>query len=96
MLQGSDLGPLLFPVQIDDLPKAIKHKAIPILFPDDTGTVITNPNNIQFQNDLNIVFGQLNKWFKAFFPLNSDKTYFIQFINKSTCTADIQITYENK
>jgi hypothetical protein len=28
--------------------------------------------------------------------LNFDKTYFIQFTNKSTCTSDIQITYEDK
>ena len=28
--------------------------------------------------------------------MNFDKNYFIQFINKSTCTSDIQITYEDK
>jgi hypothetical protein len=26
----------------------------------------------------------------------NDKTYFIQFTNKSTCTSDIQITHEDK
>ena len=38
---------------------------IPILFANDISILITSPNNIQFQSDLNIVFGQLNKWFKA-------------------------------
>jgi hypothetical protein len=28
--------------------------------------------------------------------LNSDKIDFIQFINKSTCTADMQIKYKEK
>jgi len=28
--------------------------------------------------------------------LNFDKTYFFQCIDKSTCTSDIQITYEDK
>jgi hypothetical protein len=28
--------------------------------------------------------------------LNFDKTYFIQFTNKYTCTSDIQTTYEDK
>jgi hypothetical protein len=40
---------------------------------------------------------QPNKWFKAsLLSLNYDKTYFIQFINKSTCTSDVQIMYEDK
>ena len=75
----------------------IEHRAIPILFADDTSILITIPNNIQFHSDLNIVFGQLNKWFKAnLLGLNFDKNYFIQFINKSTCTSDIKIMYEDK
>ena len=28
--------------------------------------------------------------------MNFDKTYFIQFTNKSECTSDIQIKYEDK
>ena len=91
------MGPLLFLVYINDLPKAIQHKAFPILFADSTSVLITSPNNIKFQRDLNIVFGQLNKWFKAnLLSLNFDRNYFIQFTNKSTCTSDIQITYEDK
>jgi len=44
---------------------ATEHKAILILFTDDTSVLITSPNNIQFQGDLNVGFGQLNKWFKT-------------------------------
>ena len=95
--QGSIFGPLLFLVYINDLPKAIEHKAIPILFADDTSILITGPNNIKFQSDVNIVFGKLNKWFKVnLLPLNFYKTYFIQFTNKSTRTSDIQITHEDE
>jgi len=65
-----------------DLPKAIEHKAIPMLFADNTSMLITSHNNIQFQGDLNIVFGQLNEWFKAnLLSRNADKTYLIQFTN---------------
>ena len=62
-----------------------------------TSILITSPDNTQFQSDLNIVFGQLNKWFTDnLLSWNSDKTYFIQFTNKITCTSDMQITYEDK
>jgi len=53
--QGLILGPLLFLVYINDLRKAIEHKGIPILFADDTSILITSPNNIHFQSDLNVV-----------------------------------------
>jgi len=55
--QGSILCPLLLLIYINDLPKAIEHKAIPVLFADDTSTLITNPTNIKFQSDINIMFG---------------------------------------
>jgi len=89
VLQCSIWGPLLFLVYINDLPKAIEPKAVPILFAADTSILITSPNNMQFQIDLNVVFGQLNKWFKSnLLPF--------QFTNKSTCASYIQITYKDK
>ena len=92
MPQGSILCPLLFLVYIDDLPKAKEHKAIPILFADDTSILITSPNNIQFQSDIKIMFGQLNEWFKAnLLSLNFDKTYFVQFTNKSICNSTYKL-----
>jgi hypothetical protein len=83
VLQGSILGPLLFLIYINDLPKAVKHKALPILFAADTSILLTSPNNIQLQNDLNTISEQLNNWFKSnLLFLSLEKTSFIQFTNK--------------
>jgi len=76
---------------INDLPKAIEHKAIPILIADGNDILITSPNNVKFQSGLNVVFGQLNKWFMTnLLSLNFDKTYVILFTNK----VHVLLTYK--
>jgi hypothetical protein len=52
------LGPLLFFLYVNNLPKALEHKATLILFADDTSILITSPDAIQLQNDLNIASEQ--------------------------------------
>jgi len=95
--QGSILGLLLFLLYINALPKAVQHKALPILFANDTIILITSPNNNQLQSDLNIVFAQLSKWFRSnLLFLNFDKTHFIQFNNASKCTSVTEIEYEDE
>jgi len=61
VLKGSILGPLFFLIYINDIPKAVERKALPILFADDTSILLTSPNNIQMQSDINLGFEQLNK-----------------------------------
>jgi hypothetical protein len=95
--QGSILGRLLFLVYINNLPRAVEHKAVPIQFAAKTSILLTSPNNTQLQSNLNEVFMELNKWFKSnllFF--NFDKTPFIQFTNKSSCITDMEVKYEDK
>jgi hypothetical protein len=96
VLQGSVLGPLLFLLYINDLPNAVTHNDVLILFADDTSVIITSQNVHDFQNDLNISLHQLSKWFQVnSLSLNFTKTFFLQFINKSPNHFDINITHRN-
>jgi hypothetical protein len=61
--QGSVLGPLLFLIFINDLPKFINEKSVPILFADDTSILVPHPNPLVFYNTINTVFQILNDWF---------------------------------
>jgi len=62
--QGSVLGPLLFLIFVNDLPKFINDKSVLMLFADDTSILVSHSNPMVFYNMINTVFQTLNDWFK--------------------------------
>jgi hypothetical protein len=84
VLQGSVLGPILFLIFINNLPKFVNDKSVPILFADDTSILLSHSNPTDFNNNINNVFKILCDRFKQnLFSLNLTKTHFMKFTNKN-------------
>ena len=83
--QGSVLGPLLFLIYVNDLPKTINDKTIPILFTDDTSIIVKSPNSKDFQTNMVTAFNCVNKWFKVnLLSININKTHYVNLKPKTS------------
>ena len=94
--QGSVLGLLLFLICVNDLPKTINDKTVPILYIDDTSIIVKSPNSKDFQSNMVTAFNCVNKWFKVnLLSINGDKTHYNQFKTKNKPTLDINIVFND-
>jgi hypothetical protein len=91
------LGPLLFLIYINNLPKTVNDLAIPILFADDTTILITSPNKHDFELKVTTAFNLINEWLNTnLLPINFNKTHFMQFTTNNKPEPHLQITHPNK
>jgi hypothetical protein len=88
---------MLFLLYVNDLPKIINNKSIPMLFADDISILFTNSNFTIYSKDIHTVFECINKWFKGdSLPLNFEKTHYIYFVTRDNTTINMKIGYDNK
>jgi hypothetical protein len=95
--QGSILGPLLFLLSINELPKSINDGAEMVLFADYTSIIVASPIRTEVKNNVIKVFQDINRWFTAnLLSLNVEKTQFMQFVTKNNSLLDYNIMHSNK
>jgi hypothetical protein len=74
------------------LPKTVNDKTVPILFADDTSTIVKSPNSKNFQTNIVTAFNCVNKWFKVnLLSIDVDKTHYVHFKTKHKPTIDVNI-----
>ena len=86
--QGSVLGPLLFLIYVNDLPKVSKVMQF-YLFADDTSIYFDSNNLVYLQKIVNRELKKIKKWLEANqLALNIDKTNYVMFHSPTRKTEE--------
>lgn len=92
--QGSNLGPLLFIIYVNDLPQATSEKCV--LFADDTTVMVKGNDLSSYEESINKALADINLWTSSNnLNINLSKTLFIQFQSYNAQTRPISVNFNN-
>jgi len=95
--QGSILGPLLFLVYINDLPRVLDVNTDTVLYADDTSILITGPNKRDWDESIVNTYQKINSLFQSNrLALNLNKTQFLEFRTKYFLKDDVKTKSDQK
>jgi len=78
--QGSILGPLLFVIYVNDLPRSINKFASPVIYADDTSVLVSAKNLKDLQTKTDCTLHHISEWFLfSGLTLHMKKTNMIKF-----------------
>lgn len=96
--QGSVLGPILFLIYINDLPKVTNNQCI--MFADDISVIVKSNNSDDlesYENDINVTVNKIIKYLNANnLNVNLGKTNFVNFNIRGRSLKDIKVCYDDK
>jgi hypothetical protein len=79
------------------LPEVVKNNSKPVLFADDTSVIVSNPDLVNFKNNLTFSFEQLNAWFNInLLSFNYNKTQYVHFRTNNSLITQVDISYKNR
>ena len=67
-----------------------------ILFADDTGVIINDPDLIKFERNLYINFRIVNEWFTPTFFIEFCQNFYMQLVTKNKSLNKLNIEYINQ
>jgi len=90
------VGPQLFLLYINDLPKITNKTSAPIIFADDTSILFAHSNQIDCNKNIYLVFITLNKWLRGNqLSVNFNKTSYVLFTTKRNMSVNLKIGFNN-